>query len=42
MPLDQDLEYATGTRTIVRVDPESRRPVPWTSDFRETLAPYLA
>ena len=42
MPLDEDLEHATGTRTIVRVDPESRRPVPWTDEFRETLAPYLA
>lgn len=41
MPLDEDLDYATGTRTIVRVDPETRRPVPWSDDFRETLEPYL-
>jgi len=42
MPLDEDVCFATGTRTIVRVDPRSRRPVPWTPDFRDTLAPYVA
>ncbi len=41
MPLDEDLDYATGTRTIVRVDSQTRRPVPWSDDFRETLAPYV-
>jgi acyl-CoA thioester hydrolase len=42
MPLDQDLNYATGTRTVVRVDPETHRPVPWTQEFRDTLAIYLS
>jgi acyl-CoA thioester hydrolase len=42
MPLDEDLNHATGTRTIVRVDPVTRRSVPWTDDFRAALQPYLA
>ncbi len=40
LPLDQDLDYATGSRTIVRVDPDDFRPVPWSDSFRETMAPY--
>jgi acyl-CoA thioester hydrolase len=42
LPTDEDADYATGTRTIVRVDPATHRPVPWTDGFRETLAPYRA
>src|SRR5689334_14114570 len=30
LPLDEDREYASGTRVLVRVDPESWRPAPWT------------
>ena len=41
MPLDEDRDYARGSRTIVRVDPESWRPVPWTEAFREQLAPWV-
>jgi acyl-CoA thioester hydrolase len=41
MPLDQDVEYAVGTRTIVRVDPKTQRPLPWTDEFRERLAPWV-
>lgn len=40
LPLDQDLDYATGSRVLVRVDPETRKPVPWTDRIREQLAPY--
>jgi len=40
LPMDQDIDHARGTRVIVRVDPQSRRPVPWTEDFGEGLAPY--
>src|SRR4051812_2269021 len=39
MPLDRDVDHARGTRTIVRVDPETQRPIPWTDAFRETLSP---
>lgn len=41
MPLDEDVDHATGERVIVRVDPETKRPVPWTAAFREQLAPYV-
>jgi acyl-CoA thioester hydrolase len=40
LPLDQDVDHAHGTRVIVRVDPTTRKPVPWTDAFRQTLAPY--
>ena len=40
MPLDEDVDFANGTRTVVRVDPESQRPIPWTDDFRKRLAPW--
>lgn len=42
LPLDEDVDHATGTRVIVCVDPTTRRPVPWTDSFREALAPYRA
>lgn len=38
MPLDEDRLHAKGTRTIVRVDPDSQRPIPWTDEFRARLA----
>ena len=40
LPADEDQPYATGTRAVVKVDPESRRPVPWTEAFRDALQPY--
>jgi acyl-CoA thioester hydrolase len=40
LPLDEDRPYATGTRVLVRVDPDSQLPTPWTEPFRLTLAPY--
>jgi acyl-CoA thioester hydrolase len=42
LAMDEDLDYATGTRAIVRVHPDTWRPEPWTASFRETLAPYTA
>ena len=41
-PVDEDADYCVGTRTIVRVDPDTQRPVPWSDDLREKLAPYRA
>jgi acyl-CoA thioester hydrolase len=41
MPLDLDEDCAVGTRTVVRVDPTSRRPTPWSDDFRAVLRPWL-
>ena len=40
MPLDQDRDHAVGSRTVVRVDPTSHRPVPWTPEFRANIAPW--
>lgn len=40
MPLDQDLDHANGSRVIVRVHPDTKRPVPWSDDFREKVGPY--
>jgi acyl-CoA thioester hydrolase len=40
MPLDEDLPYAEGTRTLVRVDAETGRPTPWTDDFRQQMEPW--
>ena len=32
--------HARGQRVIVRVDPSTQRPAPWTESFRELLVPY--
>jgi acyl-CoA thioester hydrolase len=40
LPLDEDVPYAQGTRTLVRVDPVSRAATPWTDTFRARLEPY--
>ena len=42
LPLDHDDPHARGTRTIVRVDPVTTQPVPWTDEFRERLTAYRA
>jgi acyl-CoA thioester hydrolase len=41
MPMDEDRLHARGTRTIVRIDPESFEPVPWSDGFRKMLQPWL-
>ena len=41
MPMDEDVTYADGTRTVVRVNPSDQRPTPWSDHFRERLAPWL-
>lgn len=41
MPLDEDRVCASGTRTVVRVDPQLFRPAPWTDAFRARLAGWL-
>ena len=40
MPMDSDDVHATGTRTVVRVDPNTWRPAPWTDSFRAILADW--
>lgn len=41
MPLDVDVDCARGSRTVVRVHPETMLPTPWTDEFRAQLAPWL-
>jgi len=41
MPMDEDVDYAVGTRALVRIDLESRKPTPWTESFRQKVLPYL-
>ena len=42
MPMDQDVDCAVGTRTIVRVDPATQQPLPWTDAFRARLADWVS
>jgi acyl-CoA thioester hydrolase len=42
LAMDHDLDHARGTRTVVRVDPVTFAPLPWTAPFIEKLAPYRA
>ncbi len=41
LPLDQDIDCASGQRVVVRVDPATHTPQPWTDKFRERIAPYV-
>lgn len=42
MPMDQDVDCATGSRTVVRVDAKDHRtPAPWTESFRTQVAPFM-
>ncbi len=38
---EKGVEYARGRRTIIKVDPATRRPTPWTEGFREHHAVLL-
>jgi acyl-CoA thioester hydrolase len=41
LPMDQDVDHATGSRVVVCVDPTTRHPAPWTDEFRQRVTPYL-
>jgi acyl-CoA thioester hydrolase len=41
MPMDEDRDCAIGSRTVVHVDAEQRRPTPWTDEFRRQVKPWL-
>ena len=41
MPMDRDVDHARGKRVIVRVDPATQRPAPWSDDFRGRLASWV-
>ncbi len=40
LPVDEDTAYATGSRVLVRVSANHRRPEPWSAAFRQKVAPY--
>ena len=40
-PLDEDTDYATGRRVVVKVNPSTKLPEPWSDGFREKIAPYV-
>lgn len=40
-PLDEDVDFATGYRVLVCVDPQTRRPAPWSDAFRKRVGPYV-
>ena len=42
LPTDEDTIFAKGYRVLVSVDQESRRPKPWSEEFRQKLTPYRA
>ena len=41
MPMDEDVDCAVGQRVLVKIDPDTKRPTPWTEGLRKTLAPYV-
>ena len=40
LPMDEDVDYATGSRVIVCVDPKTRRPAPWSEELKAKVAVY--
>ncbi len=40
LPLDEDVDHAKGSRVIVKVHPDSRRPEPWSEAVRAELSAY--
>ncbi len=41
LPMDDDAPCAVGTRTVVCIDKDSERPVPWTDGLRAAVTPQL-
>jgi acyl-CoA thioester hydrolase len=41
-PLDEDSDYATGRRVVVKVNPKTRQPEAWSDAFKEKIAPYVS
>ncbi len=41
LPMDADVDCARGTRTVVRADPTTWQPAPWSDAFRQQLGPWL-
>lgn len=41
MPIDVDVDHAVGQRVMVRIDPKTRAPVPWSDTLRTKLQPWV-
>ncbi len=41
MPMDEDRACARGSRTVVRVDPDTFAPTPWTDELWRRLEPWV-
>ena len=41
LPIDRDIDFARGRRTIVRVGETTLKPTPWTDDFRRIMQSWL-
>lgn len=41
MPIDEDVDYARGTRAVVHIDGDWK-PAPWGEGFRRRVAPWVA
>ena len=41
LPMDEDLDYARGTRVLVCVDSTTRKPAPWSEELRQKIAPFI-
>lgn len=41
LPMDEDVDYALGSRVIVSIDPKTRRPTPWSDELRQKIVPYM-
>jgi acyl-CoA thioesterase FadM len=39
--MDEDVEYAVGSRVLVCVDPKTKKPTPWSDAFRQRIAPFI-
>lgn len=42
MPIDEDVDFACGTRVIVHIDADSWAPSPWGAGFRDSVKPWVA
>ena len=41
LPMDEDRDYARGTRVLVCVDAATRTPTPWSDELRQKIAPFI-
>jgi acyl-CoA thioester hydrolase len=41
LPMDEDIDFAHGARVIVCVDPRTRKPTPWSDEFRHKVGPFI-